>query len=598
MKHMKQKEDAGLLNVISPLDLSFTPTDMQIGELQGKGYGIIRYAPNNQPGWLSRLTNLPGSVVGITYQPLDEAEMIETLDSNINSAKKRGMDAKKQSEESRAAKEIAHSKKLLDEIDDDNESIGLMSTVVVPMADAQSLERVERKAKSATKKAKCRMRVLANMQKDVWKEISPTYTPRQDVMDVTGRVVPLRTLLGGFPFQTAGLNDNAGHYFAKDEGGGLVTLDMWKREGDRTNSNVTVLGASGAGKSTKIKDMLADEYMMGHRIVVIDPEDEYKEQCSAFGGAWMNAAGGGSGRINPLQIKEIPVDEEDEYYKDEGLGCGHLALYLKHLETFFALYSPAIDDYHMAYLKRTLIDLYAAWGIGLNSDTSGIMNDQYPVITDLVNLLQQKAEETGDEHYSNLVTLLWDMAYGADSYLFNGITTVTTDNQYTCISTAGLNDASDRIKRTQYFNILTWAWKELSANRQEKAVLACDEVYLLVDPDIPQSLIFLRNAMKRARKYEVAIWVITQNVVDLLGDKVKMYGQELLDNPTYKLLMGIDGANLEQIVSLYKLTEQEITLLEAKRRGHAVMMIGARRMHVRFDIPEYKFKYFGTAGGR
>ena len=83
-----------------------------------------------------------------------------------------------------------------------------------------------------------------------------------------------------------------------------------------------------------------------------------------------------------------------------------------------------------------------------------------------------------------------------------------------------------------------------------------------------------------------------------MRDKVKMYGQELLDNPTYKLLMGIDGSNLEKVVSLYKLTEQEITLLEAKRRGHAVMMIGARRMHVRFDIPEYKFKYFGTAGGR
>lgn len=593
----KQKEEAGLLNVISPLDISFTPTEMQLGELRGKGYGIIRYAPNNQPGWLSRITNLPGSVVGITYQPLDEADMIDTLDSNINAAKKRGMDAKKMSEESRAEKEIIHSRKLMDEIDDDNESIGLMGAVVVPLADTQFLERQERKAKSAAKKAKCRMRVMSNMQKEVWKEVSPTYIPQPDVMEVTGRVVPLRTLLGGFPFQKSGLNDNTGHGFGKDEGGGLVTLDMWKREGDRTNSNVTVLGASGAGKSTKIKDMLADEYMMGHRIVVIDPEDEYKEQCNAFEGTWINAAGG-SGRINPLQIKEIPVDEEDEYYKDEGLGCGHLALYLKHLETFFSLYSPAIDDYHMAYLKRTLIDLYAAFGIGLNSDTSVLKNDQYPIITDLVTLLEKRAEETGDAHYSNLVTLLWDMAYGADSYLFNGITTVNADNPYTCISTAGLNDASDRIKRTQYFNILTWAWKELSANRQEKAVLACDEVYLLVDPDIPQSLIFLRNAMKRARKYEVAIWVITQNVEDLLGDKVKMYGQELLDNPTYKLLMGIDGSNLEKVVSLYKLTEQEITLLEAKRRGHAVMMIGARRMHVRFDIPDYKFKYFGTAGGR
>lgn len=594
----KKQPEAGLLNVIAPMDLSFTHTGMQIGENTAKGYGVIRYAPNNPPGWLSRITNLPNSVVGITYEPIDEADMIDVLDGNINAAKKRSMDAKKQSEESRAEKEVAHSIKLFDELDDKGESIGLMSTVILPLASEQTFDRVERKTQSGAKKANCRMRNMANMQKQVFKEISPTYIPQPDVMDVTGRVVPLRTILGGFPFQKSGLNDSAGNYFSKDDGGGIVTLDMWKREGDRTNSNVILLGGSGAGKSTKLKDMLTDEYMLGHRIVAIDPEDEYKEQCRQFGGAWINAAGGGSGRINPLQIKEIPVDEDDDYYMDEGYGCGALALYLKHLETFFNLYSSAIDDYHMAYLKRTLIELYAAWNIGLDADVSALGNEQYPTVSDLVKLLEDKAKETGEKMYQDLVTLLWDMAYGADSYLFNGQTTIHADSRYTCISTAGLNDASDRIKRAQYFNILTWAWKELSENRKERAVLACDEVYLLVDPDIPQSLIFLRNAMKRARKYEVGIWVITQNVVDILGDKVKQYGQELMDNPTYKILMGIDGANLEKVAELYKLTEQEITLLEAKRRGHAVMMIGARRMHVRFEIPEYKFQYFGTAGGR
>ena len=142
------------------------------------------------------------------------------------------------------------------------------------------------------------------------------------------------------------------------------------------------------------------------------------------------------------------------------------------------------------------------------------------------------------------------------------------------------------------------AWKEISRDRTERVILVCDEAYLLVDADIPQSLIFLRNAMKRARKYEAGIWVITQNVIDFLNEKVKMYGQELLDNPSYKILMGIDGANLEKVVELYRLTEQEITLLEAKRRGHAILMAGRRRMHVKFDIADYKFQYFGTAGGR
>lgn len=46
------------------------------------------------------------------------------------------------------------------------------------------------------------------------------------------------------------------------------------------------------------------------------------------------------------------------------------------------------------------------------------------------------------------------------------------------------------------------------------------------------------------------------------------------------------------------MTEAEKELLAAKRREHALLMIGSKRMHVHFDIPEYKFGYMGTAGGR
>ncbi len=599
MSKKKKELDAGLLNVIAPIALQFNHTTMQIGDNAARGYGVVRYSSDNQPGWISKITNLPNSVVSVTYNPVDTEEMIAVLDSNINAAKKRKEDAKKQSEESGAEKEVRHSKKLMDEIDDNNESIGLLSTVVVPMAGEKVMDRVDRKAKSAVKKAKCRMRCMVNMQKDIFKQISPTYIPQENITEVTGRVTPLRTLLGGFPFQKSGLNDNSGYYFAKDDSGGIVTMDIWKRQGDRTNTNIAVLGVPGVGKSTKIKDMMVDEYMMGTKVLVIDPEDEYKEQCRVLEGSWLNAAGGSRSRINPLQIQEIPVDEEDEYYRDEGWGMGALALYLKHLETFFTLYSPSIDDYKLSYLKQALIELYDKHGIRFDTDVSALKNEDYPIISELVDLMKEKAAtEQKVTYWQDLVDLLWDMAYGADAFLFNGHTTINAGSKYTCISTSGLNDASERIKRTQYFNLLTWAWKEISRDRTERVILVCDEAYLLVDPDIPQSLIFLRNAMKRARKYEAGIWVITQNVIDFLNDKVKMYGQELLDNPSYKILMGIDGANLEKVVELYRLTEQEITLLEAKRRGHAILMAGRRRMHVKFDIADYKFQYFGTAGGR
>ena len=84
----------------------------------------------------------------------------------------------------------------------------------------------------------------------------------------------------------------------------------------------------------------------------------------------------------------------------------------------------------------------------------------------------------------------------------------------------------------------------------------------------------------------------------ILAPEVKMYGQALLDIPCYKILMGCDGKNLQETKDLYNLTDAEQELLESKRRGHALFIIGSKRLHVNFEIPAYKFSYMGKAGGR
>lgn len=75
-----------------------------------------------------------------------------------------------------------------------------------------------------------------------------------------------------------------------------------------------------------------------------------------------------------------------------------------------------------------------------------------------------------------------------------------------------------------------------------------------------------------------------------------MYGQALLDIPCYKILMGCDGKNLQETTDLYNLTDAEQELLESKRRGHALFLVGSKRLHVNFEIPAYKFAYMGKAG--
>jgi type IV secretory pathway VirB4 component len=158
--------------------------------------------------------------------------------------------------------------------------------------------------------------------------------------------------------------------------------------------------------------------------------------------------------------------------------------------------------------------------------------------------------------------------------------------------------ASDQLKRTQYYNLLSWSWGLASSDREQKYMIISDEAYLMLDPNVKESAVFLKNVEKRGRKYDVALVVASHSIVDFLHEKIRMEGQALLNLPTYKIFFGCDGVDLEEITKLYSLTEAEVELLSAKKRARALMFIGSKRLGIKFIIPEYKLKLSGKAGGR
>ena len=332
---------------------------------------------------------------------------------------------------------------------------------------------------------------------------------------------------------------------------------------------------------------------------------EYKELTENLEGDWLNVGSGAGGVINPLQIKDVPLDDEDEkdkVFKDEGKGLGAMALHFQSLRTFFKLLFPELTSIQIALLEETLEELYNSFNIYWNTDISNFKNIDFPIMYDLYELINKKTKTVYDngkkQDYEILQSLIRTIAVGADSALFNGYTSIQTKTNFICLDTHNLQDASERVKKAQYFNILTYCWEVMSKDREEKTMLVCDEAYLLIDPQVPQSLVFLRNIAKRCRKYEGSLCIISHSIVDFLDDSVKMYGQAILDMATYKVLMGTDGKNLEETTELFKLSEYQADFLYAKKRGYAIFIIGAYRILVKFDIFPYEFTYFGKAGGR
>lgn len=71
----KKKEEAfpvneALLNVITPMGLEIKRNSLVIGENLGKVYGAVRYPQKVDMGWLSKITNIPSTIVSVGITPI------------------------------------------------------------------------------------------------------------------------------------------------------------------------------------------------------------------------------------------------------------------------------------------------------------------------------------------------------------------------------------------------------------------------------------------------------------------------------------------------------------------------------------------------
>lgn len=597
-KSNKELINASLLNVISPIGIEFKRNEMAIGENMGKVYGVIKYPQAPSFGRLSRITNIPGTVCSITYKPIDSGIFVDNIARSISRNRGVANSTKDPLTRQRAEKSAEDGEKIMKNIDQQGEAIGQMGITIMPMSNKESLfEKSARQVESRVIATNCRLRNLSYLQENGFKQLSPFYTSDEKVENIINRPVPLSAFLGGYPFASSGYNDRKGYYLAKDSLGGLVIVDPWKREADRTNTNFAIMGVPGVGKSTAIKHIVLSEYMRGTKLIFIDPHREYKELCKNLEGDWINAGGSKDARINPLQIRISPRDEDDEKMK----GMPDMALFINSLEIFFKSSIPDITNRLMAILKEEIIELYNKFDIFWETDISKLKNTDFPIMEDLQKQIKEKAKDKNNlkaKDYDDLDLYLNDAATGATSFMWNGYTTIESNSQCVCLDTKDLQDMSDNVKSAQYFNMLRWAWNEIVKNPEERVFLVCDEVYYMIDKNNPHSLAFLKNVSKGARKYEGAVAVISHSVVDFLDDEIKAYGQPLLDLAAFKIIMGTDGQNLQETAKLYDLTEAEEDLIMSKKRGSALMMIGSKKLQVQFEIPDYKFNFMGKAGGR
>lgn len=605
-KSTAQTTVTGLLDILSPTALDFQNKLITNGEMYQRVITVLAFPDRVGPGWLSKISTLPGVVTSIHATPTDPYELLDHIKISVGELARKIAEGGNAFIQRRNKQQYRAALHLQKKIEDQSQAVFFVTVILLVTApDLDELNIRCKKVEASLSAVGMRGRTPMFKQEEGLRTVGPYRILAPEISELADRNMPVETIAAMYPFIYSGINDGTGILLGSDKDGGILLVDFWKREGSRTNSNTTVLGSPGRGKSTTIKKILTYEYANDTDVIVIDPEREYKDLCINLNGDWINCGGGAGGRINPLQIRSVPLDDdededEDPLFSKDIIQQGPLALHFQILRTFFRLYSGKdLTRMKMSYLEIALEEVYKTKDIVWGTDVTQYSNSDYPIMEDLFYWLENKSKvEATKTVWEELTMLLRAAAVGADSALWNGPTTIKTDSNFVVLDTHNLQDAAREIQQAQYFNVLGWSWNRIAQDRQSKSILAGDEFYLNVDPENPETLKFTRNTSKRIRKYEGSLMVITHDMNDFMDPSVRRYGQSLLDNPTYKIIMGQGDKEIDSLTKLMKLSEKEIETLKKGNRGEALFIAGDRRIHAQIEISSEELALFGKGGGR
>jgi len=576
-----------MLDITLPQALDFAAKAITLGDQAARVMAITAYPPKVPAAFLARLANMPGVTLSIHLNPTDPADLVKAINKAIGEYCGRIEAGGNALTIQRLEQLLGDAQELLRKLDQEQQQVLYVTVIVLLTAnDTKELDRRTRQIESMLAATGMRARGAIFRQDEGLQAAGPWLSLPEGIKESFSRNMPAETAAAMFPFAVAGINDGSGILLGRDRDGGAVLVDIWRREGDRTNSNLTILAKPGAGKSFAAKMMVLREYLQGSRIIILDPEREYQEMCRLLGGHWINC--GSRGQINPLRARPVPPDDSS------GGEQSSLSLHVRTLRTFFSLYLKDLSDLEKALLEEAVMEVYKEHGIFLTTDVATV--SQWPTIKHLYEYLTDRAGKNAD--LTRLAVLLKRAAEGTDAGLWSSdIADPTVDAGITVLDIHDLKNAEDAVRKAQYFNVLSYAWGLIERDRQERTILVVDEAWILADPQTPQALAFLRDASKRIRKYMGALVVISQNVVDFLSPEVARHGQAILDNPTYKLLLAQGEKDLQVLSSLMMLSEAEQEFLLTAGRGEGLLVAGAQRIRVKIEAAPYEALYL-TGGGR
>lgn len=561
-----RKGITALRDFIAPSSLEFNASYFRLGTRLARTYYVYGYPRQLYTGWLSAMVNLDEVIdLSMYIYPVESQVVLENLRKKvtqleagiqIDSEKGRVRDPAKQAA-------IQDAEEMRDKLQVGEERFfrfGLYFTIYAHST--EELEFVSHKVESMLGQQLIFSKPASSQQEQGFNSVVPEFTDQLQIR----RNMSTGAISTSFPFTSADLSQDSGILYGINmHNSGLVIFDRFSLE----NGNAVVFAKSGAGKSFTVKLEALRSLMMGTEIFIIDPENEYERMCDAVGGSYVRLSLSSATRINPFDLPRVVDTEEADNALRSNLITLHglLRLMMGGAQAQMlggnSVMAPALNPIEEADLDAALIETYAK---------AGITNDPLthtgtpPTISDLYDTLLHMGG-SGPQ----LAQRLRKYTSGTFAGIFSQQSNIDINNPLVVFN---IRDLEDELRPVAMYIVLNYIWNKTKSD-QKRRMLVVDEAWQLMKYE--DSANFLFSLAKRARKYNLGITTITQDVEDFMGSRM---GRAIVANASMQFLLKQSSSAVDVLADVFKLTAEEKKRLAQFPVGQGLFFAGQNHVHI------------------
>lgn len=601
-----------LRDVLMPSALVEKRGMLQIGPDVASTYVAVAFPELAQNGWLEPLTHWqhPGirRRTAFYFHPLASAQVMGELnrklldyDTTLRWNAKRGLRPNVDTERGLEAAEI-----LRNDLGRGSQRVfNTVITITLMASDVDTLHAAETRFRNDMAGYNVVVHPLVLEEAQGFRASLPLGMLPALGLQVRPRSLPTLVLATTFPFTAGEYLDPEGDLWGMNLAtGNAVIVDPRSL----MPGHMIVVAPTGSGKSFALKTLATQAILRGDEdVIIFDPSDpiDYERWAWLMGASYVRFGTGSHDRINPMEIL-LPLNPQDlsgEMPRPVTDKVGFVATLME----MMAYPHTEMPPEERARLEPALYQLYQRWGF----------DDTWESVLDTEHLTarpQAKVSPTLRDALAAIRTVpgLESLALRLQPFvegsldMFAGSTTIDL-NQPTIVFNVrhfAQRSGNDHLQAVAYAMIAeTIRWRLAALGR--RMLVMIDEAHIMFRrADTAQ---MVSRLFRMARKQGGRVALITQGIVDLLGDPetmVSVPGQvdakSCLDNSGVRLFLANDNEHdVKRIQTTFHLTDAEARMIRDARGGQGLLLAGTadgprRRAFLQIMAPPALYPWITT----